>query len=127
MTKLKYSEPHAQKLRHGLQALHHRICLSQKQALILSTKWQHYIKCLSLKHLLSFGLKIKFLFTHELQLDTRTDVKSRSFADFRPVNVAQSSEAEPMFVVLFDVTVDVHQLASRRNLKDLTDLKTISF
>jgi hypothetical protein len=75
----------------------------------------------------AFGLKMKFLFTHELQLDTRTDVKSCSFADFRPVNVAQSSEAESMFVVLFDVTVDVDQLASRRNLKDLTDLKTISF
>ena len=87
-------------------------------------------KTIKLPTSIAFGkywLKIKFFFTHELQLNTRTDVKSRSFADFRPVNVAQSSQAEPMFVVLFDVTVDVHQLASRRNLEDLTDLKTISF
>ena len=52
------------------------------------------------------------------------DVKPGLLADVGAMDVAERADAEPMFVVLLDVAVDVDELAARRNLEDLSHLPT---
>jgi hypothetical protein len=60
-----------------------------------------------------------------MQLYSSPNVESCPLTDISTMNVAESTKAETMFVILLNIAIDIDKFAKNGHLKNLTDLQII--